>query len=152
MSIIRTLGLVDVRLNSKVIHSTFSTITSFEISCGISFGNFLMKLLCDCIWNFIRNTTASYEMILRNFGLVDDLLDMRCFDKLVLIMHPDSKVHGAHLGRPRWAPCWSHEPCYQGIWPGYGNNAIAFSDPQVFRQYPTKQNLIKHLCVTTWLW
>ena len=24
--------------------------------------------------------------------------------------------HGAHLGPvgPRWAPCWSHEPCYQG--------------------------------------
>ena len=28
----------------------------------------------------------------------------------------DSKVHGAHLGSvgPRWAPCWPHEPCYQG--------------------------------------
>ena len=31
--------------------------------------------------------------------------------------------HGAHLGPvgPRWAPCWPHEPCYQGmyafIWP-----------------------------------
>ena len=24
--------------------------------------------------------------------------------------------HGAHLGPvvPRWAPCWRHEPCYQG--------------------------------------
>ena len=31
---------------------------------------------------------------------------------------PDSKVHVAHLGPvgPRWAPCWSHEPCYQGIY------------------------------------
>ena len=30
--------------------------------------------------------------------------------------NPDSKVHGAHLGpvSPRWAPCWPHEPCYQG--------------------------------------
>ena len=34
--------------------------------------------------------------------------------------NPDSKVHGAnngaHLGPvgPRWAPCWPHEPCYQG--------------------------------------
>ena len=27
--------------------------------------------------------------------------------------------HGAHLGPvgPRWASCWSHEPCYQGIYP-----------------------------------
>ena len=25
--------------------------------------------------------------------------------------------HGAHLGptRPRWAPCWPHEPCYLGF-------------------------------------
>ena len=25
--------------------------------------------------------------------------------------------HGAHLGPvgPRWAPCWPHEPCYQGL-------------------------------------
>ena len=25
--------------------------------------------------------------------------------------------HGAHLGPvgPRWAPCWSHEPCYQDM-------------------------------------
>ena len=31
---------------------------------------------------------------------------------------PDSKVHGANMGpiwgRPRWAPCWPHEPCYLG--------------------------------------
>ena len=29
---------------------------------------------------------------------------------------PDSKVHGANMG-PTWvllAPCWPHEPCYQG--------------------------------------
>ena len=27
--------------------------------------------------------------------------------------------HGAHLGPvgPRWAPCWPHEPCYQGSMP-----------------------------------
>ena len=29
---------------------------------------------------------------------------------------PNNKVNGAHLGptRPRWAPCWPHEPCYMG--------------------------------------
>ena len=33
--------------------------------------------------------------------------------------NPNTKVHGAHLGPvgPRWAPCWPHEPCYQGIDP-----------------------------------
>ena len=32
--------------------------------------------------------------------------------------YPDSKVHGAHLGPvgPRWAPCWTHEPCYQSMY------------------------------------
>ena len=27
--------------------------------------------------------------------------------------------HGAHLGPvgPRWAPCWPHKPCYQGLHP-----------------------------------
>ena len=29
--------------------------------------------------------------------------------------------HGAHLGPvgPRWAPCWSHEPCKQGSFPWF---------------------------------
>ena len=29
---------------------------------------------------------------------------------------PDNKNHGANMGpvSPRWAPCWPHEPCYQG--------------------------------------
>ena len=32
-------------------------------------------------------------------------------------LYPDSKIHGAHLDPvgPRWAPCWPHESCYQGI-------------------------------------
>ena len=37
--------------------------------------------------------------------------------RLEFIACPDSKVHGAYLG-PTWvlsAPCWPHEPCYQGI-------------------------------------
>ena len=33
--------------------------------------------------------------------------------------------HGAHLGPvgPRWAPCWPHQPCYQGkeIWNRLGD-------------------------------
>ena len=32
--------------------------------------------------------------------------------------YPDSwGEHGAHLGPvgPSWAPCWPHEPCYQGM-------------------------------------
>ena len=39
----------------------------------------------------------------------------RCY-LFVRLSNPDSKVRGAHLGPvgPRWAPCWHHEPCYQG--------------------------------------
>ena len=53
------------------------------------------------------------------------------FDQAIICNDPDSKVrganmgptwvlsasHGAHLGpvSPRWAPCWPHEPCYQGM-------------------------------------
>ena len=31
-------------------------------------------------------------------------------------LHSSWDQHGAHLGPvgPRWAPCWPHEPCYQG--------------------------------------
>ena len=41
-----------------------------------------------------------------------------CYHHVIII--PDSKVHGAHMG-PTWGrqgpdgpPCWPHEPCYQG--------------------------------------
>ena len=31
---------------------------------------------------------------------------------------PDSEVHVTNMGPiwvgPKWAPCWPHEPCYQG--------------------------------------
>ena len=46
------------------------------------------------------------------------------------ILQPDSKVHrgqhGAHLGPvgPRWAPCWPHETCYQGV---YNNVFVGWS-------------------------
>ena len=41
-------------------------------------------------------------------------------EMLIWAKIPDSKVHGAKHGAhldpvgPRWAPCWPHEPCYQG--------------------------------------
>ena len=50
-----------------------------------------------------------------------------CYRKAItsgcVIDYPESKVHGAnmdaHLGPvgPIWAPCWPHEPCYQGTYP-----------------------------------
>ena len=39
--------------------------------------------------------------------------------------------HWAHLCpvRPRWAPCWPHEPCYQGnVWPAVRNCSFTNSN------------------------
>ena len=35
--------------------------------------------------------------------------------------------HGAHLGPvgPRLAPCWPHEPCYQGCWSSSQKGSVA---------------------------
>ena len=40
--------------------------------------------------------------------------------------------HGAHLGPvgPRWAPCWPHEPCSQGIFTGNKHTILWFFKPQ----------------------
>ena len=80
----------------------------FRFACyGIIF-NFLL-------WNHQQTT------ILHNNAHVDanHPAELHQFKK-----YPDNKVHGgqhgAHLGpvAPRRAPCWPHEPCYQGTFAG----------------------------------
>ena len=44
-----------------------------------------------------------------------DWSDRRRTNEDLFYSIPDSKVHGANMG-PTWAPCWPHEPCYQGWW------------------------------------
>ena len=78
---------------------------------------------------------------------------------------PDTKVHGgqhgAHLGPvgPRWAPCWPHEPCYQGgsTWKGQDLTQELSICIQIYcswfiAQQPWKQTLPTlyelHLCGT----
>ena len=43
-------------------------------------------------------------------------LEWDVLNGVCLVQCPDSKVHGANLGPvgPRWAPCWPHDPFYQG--------------------------------------
>ena len=55
--------------------------------------------------------------------------------------YPDSRVHGAHLGpvSPRWAPCFPHEPCYQGTYKTENRVHQTVSDRQ---QLTTKS----HVC------
>ena len=47
-----------------------------------------------------------------NWTILDERNICRCS-----LPYPDSKVHGAYLGLvgPKWAPCWPHGPCFQGI-------------------------------------
>ena len=49
-------------------------------------------------------------------------------------MTSHSSQHGAHLGPvgPRWAPCWSHKPCYQGR---YMNTSIQSNYWWCIQQY-----------------
>ena len=49
--------------------------------------------------------------------------------------------HGAHLGPvgPRWAPCWPHEPCYQGC----------FDDPE--RRGDKNVKWILSTCLSKWM-
>ena len=67
-------------------------------------------------WNFaikiISRTGLEWEMDSR--AASDDLIWRDCATEPRL--WGSWGLHGAHLGPtgPRWAPCWPHEPCYQG--------------------------------------
>ena len=49
--------------------------------------------------------------------------------QIAKFMGPTWGHSGAHLGPagPRWAPCWPHEPCYQGSWPLIHSHVCALS-------------------------
>ena len=44
------------------------------------------------------------------------IIDIHATGKKLIIGIPDSKIHVAIMGSTwvLWAPCWPHEPCYQG--------------------------------------
>ena len=61
----------------------------------------------------------------------------------MLYKNLDSKVHGgqhgAHLGPvgPRWAPCWPHEPCYQG-----SNYVMVSESAQLLSKYHISSGVV----------
>ena len=82
-------------------------------------------LLWKISWkNFMVHHLLQFILvILQTFLLVDHTGAFTFLLKIVFksyikipVINPDRKVHGANLGPvgPRWAPCWPHEPCYQG--------------------------------------
>ena len=74
------------------------------------------------IWSFAHNLnsmeTLSCFGLSRGHQIVTIFLQMPSCHSAT---YPDNKVHGANMGpirgpvAPSWAPCWPHEPCYQGI-------------------------------------
>ena len=59
---------------------------------------------------FIKLRIISYELVLCLHMIMHDLCKHTQIARF-------TGQHGAHLGPigPRWASCWPHEPCYQGI-------------------------------------
>ena len=72
--------------------------------------------------------------------LIDNIMFTNSFDKLDNC--PDSKIHGAHLGPVdlRWAPCWPHELCYQGVFIEYASMiSLTMRFPIFHIEYNTKK-------------
>ena len=65
-------------------------------------GQHLIPIFASILLYFISKYEITLVIIVENATLVP--------------YHPDSKIHGAHLGPvgPMWAPCWPHKPCYHG--------------------------------------
>ena len=93
----QTSALVCIRLMLIIIDSPMWTIKSSDLFNACKLQPLNMEYENDVVVQGKRRL------------VVDDFTGIRI---------PESKVHGAHLGPvgPRWAPFWSHKPCYQGIW------------------------------------
>ena len=74
-------------------------------------------------------------------------------------IHPDSKVHGAHLGPtgPRLAPCWPHELCYLDKVPTLAMPALntGMGQPSTSPHFATTSSLLLQflgLCSSRLIW
>ena len=69
-----------------------------------------MKSTYDCDDNYTRwrRSTMNYCITPQDITIISLTLCV-----LWDVGVPDNKVHGANMGST-WAPCWPHEPCYQG--------------------------------------
>ena len=75
-----------------------------------------MKFYENWVWDALRTDIRHYNSPLYLDDLMEDAAGVILSTGSAGERHPDSKVHGAHLGPtgPRWAPCWPHELCYLG--------------------------------------
>ena len=91
-------------------------------SICISFGK-IIRIISKCEFtNYMNILSAHFQNELSLYSVSLSQIDQTWAG--IGLLHdetkafPDSKVHGAtHLGPvgPSWAPCWPHEPCYQGF-------------------------------------
>ena len=70
---------------------------------------------CELVWNWVCHVMYKQQRFVMIFRrILQVVIFYPCH------RYPRYKVHGAnrgaHLGPvgPKWAPCWPHEPCYQG--------------------------------------
>ena len=99
-------------------HGTVGLLSS-DLVALMSWGPFHQHSTTNCPKNL-----SSDGLIVREMGPWPECIFRSLLQFLVYINlelnsahhYPDSKVHGANMG-PTWvlsAPCWPHEPCYQG--------------------------------------
>ena len=88
------------------------------------------------------------EIYIRYYILCNRTLEPRAASThlLVRVETTQSKVHGANIGPPgpvgpRWAPCWPHEPCYQGTFMGNIRTKHLVKEYKVFFINGTNQYL-----------
>ena len=82
----------DINSTESRFHTSVLSRSEGGFSCGIK-----MVVILEVLQNFVRSHQPLWMML---SGGRD----------------PDNNFHGTHVGPvgPRWAPCWPHEPCYQG--------------------------------------
>ena len=124
------LGLKSIHVSEKVPWKTWSRLLNqkcyyadyFQITDCIKYYQFYNLLYCCfryshhdnlCITVMGIYTETQRSSVWQPFVTED--VEGCLFDSL---HYPDSKAYGAYLGPggPRWAPCWPHEPCYQGTY------------------------------------
>ena len=82
----------------------------------------LTYLVCDTM--IMIRIRYNYQGVYYMITTISKLWICMCTRAFQAGCHPHSKVHGANMhgahlspAGPRWAPCWPHEPCYQGSRP-----------------------------------
>ena len=87
---------------SLISHFTFGNVGLSKASCGLQLG---------CSSGVLCTTLCNTQSVIAHTRLIKMLLKWKDA-QIARFMGPTWGPLGP--AGPRWAPCWSHEPCYQG--------------------------------------